>query len=77
MASEGEPRLCPGCPRKRYLDLVRQVSYTTTPALETTTKLCSKLRALDLPGVPKCPYFSENETITRFLDHKRKKRKRP
>jgi len=76
MASEGEPRLCLGCPRKKYLSLVRQVSYTTTPTIETTIKLCAKLRALDLSGIPKCPHFNENETITRFFGGK-KKRKRP
>jgi len=69
---EHEPRLCPNCPRKSYLYLVRSQSYTTTPANDTMVKLCARLRALDLPNVPQCPHFSENEKITNFSKPKPK-----
>jgi len=62
------------CPRKRYVNLVRQTSYTTTPAVETSVKLCAKLRALDVPEA--CPHFTKGEQITRFLDGKKTKGKR-
>jgi len=73
---EHEPRLCPDCPRKSYVNMVRSQSYTTTPTTDPNVKLCAKLRALDLPGVPQCPYFSKNEKITNFIGEKKMKPKR-
>jgi hypothetical protein len=74
--AEHEPRLCSNCPRKSFLNMVRQESYTTTPAIETTVKLCAKLRALDLPHVPPCPYFPENEKMTNFFDYQDKRQRK-
>jgi len=70
MVNEREPKLCPDCPRMSYLNMVRGQSYTTSPPDETKVKLCARLRALDLPGVPQCPYFPEGEKITNFFDCK-------
>ena len=72
VSAEHEPKICPNCPRKSYLNMVRAQSYTTTPTIDPTVKICARLRALDLPSVPQCPYFSENEKITNFLTTKKK-----
>jgi len=74
MVNEHEPKLCPDCPRKSYVNMVRGQTYTTTPPIDTMIKLCARLRALDLPGVPQCPYFSDNEKISNFFDCKAKSR---
>jgi len=73
MASNNEARLCPDCPRKSLLPLVRNESYTNTPALDTTVKLCAKLRAFKDTRLPKCPYFNDDEDITRFFGRRKKK----
>lgn len=72
VSAEHEPKLCPDCPRKSFLNMVRAQSYTTTPPIDTTVKLCARLRALDLPYAPKCPYFPESEKITNFFNCKDK-----
>jgi len=70
VSKEHEPKLCPDCPRKSFLNMVRIQSYTTTPPNDTVVKQCARLRALDLPNIPKCPYFSEDEKMTNFFDCK-------
>ena len=70
VSAEHEPKLCPDCPRKSFLNMVRAQSYTTTPAIDSVVKQCARLRALDLPHVPQCPYFSDKEKITNFFDCK-------
>jgi len=51
--------------------MVRSQSYTTTPTVDSQIKLCAKLRALDLPHVPQCPYFPKEEKISNFFEKKR------
>lgn len=42
------------------------------PTVISASKLCMRLRALDLPGAP-CPHFPNNEKISNFFDCESKK----
>lgn len=71
--SNQEPKICSDCPRRSLLRLIHNESYTTTPAEDTTVKLCAKLRAYKDTRLPRCPHFPEGETLDNFIKKKRKK----
>lgn len=63
-----EPKLCPGCPLRKYLCEVERKSWTNEPNHESDLKLCMRLRALaaNNPHLPECPHYPRSEDIGRF-----------
>lgn len=64
-----EPKLCPGCPLRRWLPQVKRDSWCNVPNDESAVQLCARLRALSQedPSLPKCPHYPKNETLTAYF----------
>jgi hypothetical protein len=56
--------------------MVKQKSWSNAPAENSTVKLCAKLRALEIPGAPKCQHYPKTEDITLYFGRPAKKRKK-
>ena len=73
--SNNEPKICPDCPRKSLLPLVRSESWSNAPTEDSTVKLCAKLRAYETT-LPRCPHYPKGETMDNFMGKEKKKEAR-
>jgi len=67
-----EPKICPNCPYISFIPIIKanRVCYTRQKEELTATKLCQLMRAFAKQHnwkLQTCPYFSEAETMERYL----------
>jgi hypothetical protein len=72
MRKNEEPKICPNCPYISFIPVImaNEVRYTRQKTELTPLKLCQKMRAFAQQHNWKfqtCPYFSEKETMERYL----------
>jgi hypothetical protein len=69
---QSQPKICPNCPYISFIPIIlaNEPSYTREKTKLTPLKLCQKMRAFAEQHnwkLQTCPYFSETETMERYV----------
>lgn len=68
MLRNGEVVICPGCPRKSLAIVVHSKSWSNQATHDNVAKLCAKIRIYQDTKLPRCPKYSDVETLDMWLN---------
>jgi hypothetical protein len=67
MLRNGEVVICSGCPRKSLANVVHSKSWNKQANYDNVAKLCAKMRVYKDTTLPRCPKYSDIETLDMWL----------